>query len=350
MGCASSVETQESRRSIATMTSSQEDETTLVVDYNGEGALENNDDSKYVLEWRAEYPTTKYHWWPQLDRDADEEDCINNLFAKGTGLDLYDQLFGTKSIEYQRENHRIEKKSKRTDKYWAGFCDRAASLSCLYVYPKHAITVEYNNRKLTFEPRQIETLMIVASDNATRQGLSNMYGVRNNLKKTYEGIPEEEYQNFYQEHQNEPYPLELLEILKRFSMEPEPFVMDIDNGESVWNYSFDAFKVSNITDDHDYDLQKLPQTGNNTLYRFEIQSQAFPQKNMTIDGYVNENDSCIEQGWLSDKNPDFLWKEYRHLGPWKGRCQMNPEISARNVYRIYRASIAEIPRMIEFVN
>ena len=34
--------------------------------------------------------------------------------------------------------------------------------------------------------------MIVASDNATRQGLSNMYGVRNNLKKTYEGIPEEE--------------------------------------------------------------------------------------------------------------------------------------------------------------
>ena len=29
---------------------------------------------------------------------------------------------------------------------------------------------------------------------------------------------------FLSEHQNEPYPLELLEILKRFSKEPEPFV------------------------------------------------------------------------------------------------------------------------------
>ena len=141
--------------------------------------------------------------------------------GEGGGLYKYDKLFGTKGIDYQKKHYYIDFNSKREDKNWAGFCDRAAMLSCLYEYPKRAVKVRVENNEIIFKTRDIEALMIIAADNSTRDGLSVFYGSRNNHKnKSLTG----EVSDFYKSKKSEPLPLELLEVLKRFSKENEPLV------------------------------------------------------------------------------------------------------------------------------
>lgn len=281
-----------------------------------------------ILYWNSKYKTQYYHWWPLKNKDIETEDVINNLYAKGGGLHKYDALFDTKSVDYQIKNYSILPDSKRSDKNWAGFCDRAACLSCLYRYPEKSVVVEYNKKKIKFTKRDIESLMIVVSNLAINKSLSVFYGNRNNSKNS-NSIKKEE-----------PYPLELIEILKRFSKEDEPFVMDIDNGAAVWNYSYDQLSVNieNIGN-IEYSDDVIPKTGRNIVYRFKIKSTAYPKKNIDIKGLVNYNGEYIAQKWLSKKNPDFLWKKYRIHGHWTGKSDMNPEIDAEIVYEIYKKSI-----------
>lgn len=320
----------------AVSTSSKDRDVIISID-----TINNEYDENVVLEWKAKFPTQKYHWWPQKEIVKDKEDPRNNLFALGGGLDKYDKLFNTNSIEYQKENHCIPFDSDRSDKNWAGFCDRASSLSCLFKYPKNSVTVKFKGKETEFSPKDIEALLIVASDNTTRDGLSVFYGSRNNMKKNKENT------KIYSHVKSEPFPLELLEVLKRFSYEEEPFVMDIDNGSAVWNYPFDSFKVTRepiLLEEH-----KIPKDGKTVLYKFKFESVAYANKNMEILGYVNYNGEHIRQKWLSKKNPDFLWKEYPRLDPWDGMSNMNPHIDSYKVYRIYQQSICKNNKYITFV-
>ena len=123
-----------------------------------------------------------------------------------SGLDKYDSLFNTQSIEYQRKHYCIPLDSDREDKNWAGFCNNASILSCLYEYPKYPVTVCYNGRELSFTPRDIESLMIVCSDNGTLENITLFFGERNNERKG--------------DDKNEPYPSELSQILKVLCSQP----------------------------------------------------------------------------------------------------------------------------------
>ena len=51
----------------------------------------------------------------------------------------------------------------------------------------------------------------------------------------------EKFQNLVK---SEPLPLDLLEVLRRFARDIDPFVMDIDNGNAVWNYPYDSVLVT----------------------------------------------------------------------------------------------------------
>lgn len=338
MGCAASTENNErSLRSVSTNT-----ENAIANHKRKTGPKKNND--RCELFWQSSRPTYKYHWWPLRNKDLEVEDSINNLYAKGGGIDKYDTLFGTEALEYQRKNHCIEPDSERTDKLWAGFCDRSASLSCLFKYPCNPVIVKFNNREMEFSPRDIEALMIIAVDNATRDGLSVFYGTRNNMK--YKASDTEVNKKLHTHLKSEPLPLELLEILKRFSTEDEPFVMDIDNGDAVWNYPFDKVEVTR--EPIDYGDHRIPKTGKTILYRFQISSTAYKSKNMDITGYVNYENEYIKQAWLSKKNPDFLWKEYARSDPWTGQCSINPKIYSYHVYRIYQQSVASTPSIVLF--
>ena len=222
------------------------------INVKSKSSIQNN----CVLEWKSKYKTQYYHWWPMKNKDIEKEDVVNNLYAKGGGLHKYDILFDTKSVEYQIKKYSILPDSKRSDKNWAGFCDRAAFLSCLYRYPEKSVIVEYNNKKVKFTKRDIESLMIVVSNLAVNKSLSVFYGNRNNSKDS-KSIKKEE-----------PYPLELIEILKRFSREEEPFVMDIDNGSAVWNYPYDQLSIN--IEDIDYSNEKYSK--NRKKYCVQIQN------------------------------------------------------------------------------
>ena len=276
-----------------------------------------------VLYWNSNYKTQKYHWWPLLCRK--ENDHINNLYAKGGGIDKYDQLFKTEALEFQKKYHSILPDSNRSDKNWAGFCDRAATLSCLYKYPVNPVIAKYNNKTVEFSPRDIEALMIIVSNTAVNKSLSVFYGSRNNSK------------NKDSLNKREPLPLELIEILRRFSKENEPFVIDVDNGNAVWNYPFDKFIVT--IEPIDFSDKRIPKTGKSVIYRFRIGSSAFPKKNIDIKGLVNFQEDCSYQEWLSDSNPDFLWKKYKKNYKWKGESDINPIIKPEIVYELYKNSM-----------
>ena len=286
---------------------------------------------KVIINWEAENKTVKYHWWPMLEKK--EGDYVNNLFSRLSGLDKYDSLFNTKSIEFQRENYCISIDSDREDKNWAGFCNNASILSCLYEYPKYPVTVCYNKRKLLFTLRDIESLMIVCSDNTIQENIGLFFGERNN---EMEG-----------DDKNEPYPSEFLQMLKVLCSQPEPFVMDIDNKDSVWNYAYDKVIVSKNTS---CNLDFIaPVAGETIYYNFKITSTAYPNKNQDLWGYINNkvinngygtNDMIkINEGWINIKHPDFLWKKFKKYSEWRGQSKINPQINSHLVYRIYLQSL-----------
>ena len=282
-----------------------------------------------VLYWNSKYKTQKYHWWPLLQSDISTEDKTNNLYAKGGGLDKYDNLFDTNSLIYQKKYHSIPLNSKRDDKNWAGFCDRAAMLSCLYRYPIKPVIVKYKNKVVEFDQSDIESLMIIVSETTICPSLSVFYGSRNNIKN--------ETSKKFKETKGEPLPLNLLEILRRFSKEDEPFVIDIDNGSAVWNYPFDSIYVT--IEPIDYSDERIPKKGKNVVYRFKIESMAYPEKNIDICGLVTYQEEFIHQKWLSESNPDFLWKNYSRQDNWRGLSDINPNIDSNIVYKIYKESI-----------
>ena len=303
-----------------------------------------NYDPNVLLEWEALKKTEKYHWWPLRDEDNTEEDCVNNLFAKGGGIEKYDRLCGTKALAYQRKHHRIPSDSTREDKLWAGFCDKAATLSCLYKYPQKHVTAKYQGRLVEFSPQDIEALLICVTDNSIRSGLSVFYGSRNNYTDKKLKNKTKQFENLVKA---EPLPLDLLDVLRRFAKENEPFVMDVDNGSAVWNYPYDSVLVTR--EKHKEYLDYLPATGRNTVLRFQIKSEAYPEKNMDIKGYVNYNQKFVKQGWISKTNPDFLWKQYPQEVCWEGKSKMNPHINSYFVYSIYCRSISPEEKIVKLV-
>ena len=70
-----------------------------------------------ILNWRSSFKTERYHWWPMWETKIN--DRANNLYAEGSGLHKYDDLFGSKSVIYQRNHHRIPIFSNRSDKKWS---------------------------------------------------------------------------------------------------------------------------------------------------------------------------------------------------------------------------------------
>ena len=285
-----------------------------------------------IIKWKADRKTEKYHWWPMLETNPN--DYINNLYAEGGGLGKYDSLFGSSSCDYQRKNYYRDPSGVSNDMYWAGFCDKATALSCLYEYPKRDVSVMHKGKIITFNTRDIEALMIIASDNSVNPNISLFFGLRNDGN------------NF--DDKREPYPSDLLRMLMIISLMKEPFAMDIDNGESVWNYSFDSIKVSW----HNKCLIEHipPQDGKTTYYNFKLFSEAYPDKNQDLWGYTNtitDSDGITykQEKWLSDKNPDFIWQKFKKEESWTGRCLINPEIDAGVVYRIYIHSLREYDEM-----
>ena len=285
----------------------------------------NPDVESTVLNWVASKKTEYYHWWPMCE--STENDITNNLYATGNALCKYDTLFNTNSVNYQKKHHYISKDSNRIDKNWAGFCNYSSIMSSLYSYPKYNVVVKHKKKFVTFSPKDIEQLIIIASKEAINPNMSFCFGVRNNTILS----------------SDEPYPLELLSMLKIICNLDLPFIMDIDKGKAVWNYAYDGICVNKYKT---CPLKHIaPGKGNTDYYNFKITSNGYPVQNQNIWGYVNtvidKKGMISEQTekWISECHPDFIWSKYPIGKPWNGMCKLNPEINARIVYEIYKLSL-----------
>lgn len=278
---------------------------------------------KTIFLWEGNN-TQYFHWWPMKECANSIE---NNLYAEGGALDKYDQLFCSKAVEYQKKYYYREPDSTQSDANWAGFCDSATILSCTRQYPSRSVNVHYNNKTATFSPKDIEALMIIASRNSVTRYNTQFYGKRYNGNHT--------------ENTSEPYPTDFLRMLKRICENKIPFALDIDKGKSVWNYSYNRVLVrtTHIPPEDFIDKIKLLPNVNRTYYNFIIESNAYPSKNLDIWGWSSKKLGVVTSDWLSDSHPDFVWKQYPKKGIWEGICKINPEINAKDVYKIYQQSI-----------
>ena len=280
-----------------------------------------------IIKWKATIPIHRYHWWPM--KDTDSYSLYNNLYADNGGLDKYDTLMNTKAKEYQKSNHYRAKDSTALDANWAGFCDKATTLSCLYEYPKRQVKVNYKNKEIEFSTFNIEALMIIASDNAINHNRGLFMGERNNSNHPTKN------------NKSEPLPSELLEMLEILSHCNTSFAMDIDSGPAVWNYSFDSFSVKSYSScpmSHE-----KPKDGTTQYLHFIIDSTAYPNKGQHLWGYINKSKDThkITEEWITSYHPDFIWKHYPKKAAWKGKCNINPNVNAGDVYKIYQQSLTD---------
>ena len=105
----------------------------------------------------------------------------------------------------------------------------------------------------------------------------------------------------------------------------------------MWNYPFDNINIT--IEPIDFYDKRIPKTGKTVIYRFRIGSSAFPKKNIDIKGLVNFQEYHSHQEWLSNDNPDFLWKKYKKNYQWHGKSNINPHIKPEIVYELYKHSI-----------
>jgi len=247
------------------------------------------------------------------------DDSKNNLFAESGGLGKYDTVKGSNAVQEQKIKYFKPWNSEDNDANWCGFCDKASVLSCLYTYPKYDVV--WGN--VTFTPRDIEQLMIIACENSINLWQSDFHGER--------------YNGFQSDVQEEPLPTQLLIILKTLCWENTPFVMDIDKSSAVWNYPFDSVQVYVSIDP----LDSVTETNNEegkVYYTFHIKSKGYPDCNQTLNGWVDVTTG--KEGWFGDWHPDFLWRKYKKSGKWYGKCITNNEIDAADVYYLYMKSLS----------
>lgn len=280
-----------------------------------------------ILSWQGN-KTDTYNWWPMRETEGVIEDIYNNLYAVGGGLSKYGELFCNKALEYQKTNHFRKCYSSKSDAHWAGFCDSAAILSCLWEYPKYPVIITYNNKTETFTPKDIEALMIVASHNTVDRRKSVFYGER--------------YNGYHFDDKKEPLPSKFLNILKKVCNDNTPFVIDIEHSEAVWNYSYNKVIVNTSTtlpSQFKNKINQIPSTGHTVYYNYIITSDAYSTKNLNLWGWTNRTSNITTEGWLSNNHPDFIWKKYPSKSEWEGKCNINPEVSVKDVYNIYQKSL-----------
>jgi len=292
--------------------------------------------SECVLDWQSSNPTYgPYHWWPWISQEHLGQDVYihNNLYATGGALYKYDQLFSLKAVEYQKKNYFRSYNSSSLDKDWAGFCDKAAILSCLWENPKYGVKVVYNNKQMDFTREDISALMIIACDN-TITDTHEFYGER--------------YNGYVNQNIHEPYPKKLLCLLTKICKNKTPFCVDNNNDTCVWNYpmskvqvyiyNYKPQEIEHIIRENEEENEYIPTKGNVTYYNFIMTSDAYPMETINVWGWVHTYKKKVTEGWISKKTPDFLWRMFKQKEKWQGMSTINPEVNCTFVHELYQHS------------
>ena len=291
-------------------------------------------DSKCVLDWQSSTPTYgPYHWWPWKSHEhlGKKTYMYNNLYATGGALYKYDRLFCQKAVEYQKKYYFRSDNSSSSDRDWAGFCDKAAILSCLWEHPIYGVTVVYNDTQMFFTREDISALMIIACDN-TITNIREFYGKR--------------YNGYRNQNIHEPYPKKLLCLLQYICKKKTPFCVDNNNDTCVWNYPMSNVQVciynyepEEITHMMEEEKKYIPTKGTVEYYNFIMTSDAYPMETINVWGWVHTYKKRVTEGWISKKTPDFLWRTFKQKKKWEGASKINPEVNCSFIHELYQRSL-----------
>ena len=291
---------------------------------------------KVISEWKSSKETWHCHWFPMKETKEGGGDTTNNLFAPGGALEKYDQVFGTKSREYELANNFRKHDSKEKDASWAGHCNNASELACMVKEPKRSVTY----KDVTFSPRDIAGLLVKVS--GSLRGDFDFVGNRYNREEDIAGDPK-------------PHVF-LQKVLREWGTDAEesiPFVLDIDRKTQVWNYPYDQGRITeSLEAPEDFDFSVLEAEGNTLFYRAEIKGTTFDAQARNYEFFIQyaEDGSVLKSDWIkgadSKISPDFAWRPHAtgdlsKKENWVTNTfrQNNPHVRAEDVFEIYSRSV-----------
>ena len=263
-------------------------------------------------------------------------DRINNLFAPGGALDKYDQVFGTKSREYELANNFRAYDSDASDANWSGHCNNASEIAAMLDRPKKTVTY----KGVTFSPNDIAGLLVKVS--GSLRSSVDFVGRRYNNDG---------------DDKTDPKPHVFLnQVLRAWGTEAEnpiPFVLDIDRKAQVWNYPYDQGKIiESAVAPEGVDVGELPEGGQITFYTAELKGSTFDAQARTYQFWIQYSDdgAVMKSAWIEGDdakvNPDFAWRPHpvgdlSDKANWvtKTHRQNNPKVNAADVYEIYSRSL-----------
>ena len=294
----------------------------------------NRAQGKLVIDFKS-YPTWFCHWWP-LQETKPGGDPVNNLYAPGGCLEKLDKVTGKNARMYEFTHNR--KAYNEGKKYaWWGHCNNSAEAACILKQPKHAVTIKgIDGSDVTFSTMDIQGLLVKMTPSLIAR--VDFRGERFNSSR---------------DDPSDPKPHVFLDVLKEWSKDKIPFVLDLDNKEQVWNFPYDKAQV--FESDRSPEGFSLPSNvaANKTkFYHIEMSGTGFDRQRRVYECYIewDDHNQVKSSNWIktdnSHNNPDFMWRPHA-LGDimnketWQFKGQpSNPEVDPQCIYNIYMQSLA----------
>jgi hypothetical protein len=289
---------------------------------------------KEIINFQAAKATWGCHWFP-LQESKVGGDHINNLYAVGGCLDKLDALTGGSARQYEFEHNRKPFGSGQQYSWW-GHCNNASEAACILRAPQHDVVMKgANGNEVRFTKNDIQGLLVKVAP-------SLVNGV------DFKG----ERYNGTRDNPQDPKPELFLQVMKEWTKDGLPFVLDIDNREQVWNFPYDKVKI--------YESDRAPQgfsgsiegEGTVTYYHIEMAGTGFDKKARIYECYIQKNSSgaVVSSAWIktgnTHNNPDFMWRPHpvgdiTDKSVWKLKSKpSNPQVDPQVVYDIYMKSLA----------
>jgi hypothetical protein len=288
-----------------------------------------------ILDFQAKKKTWYCHWFP-MQETKKGGDPINNLYAEGGPLAKLDMVTGGNARQYEFENNRKAMNAGNEYSWW-GHCNNSAEAACILREPKYDVVRNgINGENVIFTPLDVQGLVVKVTPSLIEK--VDFKGER------YNGQPSDD--------PNDPAPEVFLDTMKNWAKDDLPFVVDLDNGQQVWNFPYDKVKISeSATPPSDFVASGLPRDGSVKYYHMELSGTGYDKKRRVYACYIQRDSAGNVQtsGWIKTSNthdsPDFLWRPHpigdlMNKATWQYRGRpSNPAVDPGVVYDIYMQSL-----------
>ncbi|MDA0713257.1 MAG: hypothetical protein O2897_04640 [bacterium] len=292
---------------------------------------------KLLGKWKCAKETWHCHWFP-MKATRPGGDPINNLYARGGSLDLYDQAFGTVARKYESD-HNSKPHDAGEEFSWWGFCNLASEAAAVLEQP----IFEVARNGITFSPDKMSGLLVKVVPSL----VSNV---------SFSG----ERYNGPSDNLEDPKPAVFMtEVLQKWGYKadnPKPMILDIDRATQVWNYPYDQGEVyESKTAPEGFDAATVPTTGTVKYYRVPLEGTGFAKQKREYNFWIQysgdgRTEEMLESDWIHGADekisPDFAWQPHANGDLTKPeawvtneRMQSNPHVLAEEVYSMYMESI-----------